>query len=183
MSIISTKKQPDDSDCTARANRTPMLLWLSVFSELHKAVVIILPLGLVLLVFGWIFGLVSSLACSPKLLTGTAFYFLICSTSTRQIHFSSLLSRRNAWAEANASTREEPLESTVSAALRSQFFYFFISPWGGCKSLVSALSIPLANVCTFYWQSEHEQVAYIQVDWGIESLNHFYNSAICVCKH
>ncbi|XP_051905561.1 transmembrane protein 235-like isoform X1 [Hippocampus zosterae] len=50
--------------------------------KLHKAVVIILPLGLVLLVFGWIFGLVSSLACSPKLLTGTAFYFLICSLFT-----------------------------------------------------------------------------------------------------
>ncbi|XP_077353115.1 transmembrane protein 235-like isoform X1 [Festucalex cinctus] len=50
--------------------------------ELHKAVVIILPMSLVLLVFGWIFGLVSSLACSPKLLTGTAFYFLICSLFT-----------------------------------------------------------------------------------------------------
>ncbi|XP_061556627.1 transmembrane protein 235-like [Phycodurus eques] len=50
--------------------------------ELHKVVVIILPLGLVLLVFGWIFGLASSLACSPKLLTGTAFYFLFCSLFT-----------------------------------------------------------------------------------------------------
>ncbi|XP_051905562.1 transmembrane protein 235-like isoform X2 [Hippocampus zosterae] len=56
-------------------------LW-RINEELHKAVVIILPLGLVLLVFGWIFGLVSSLACSPKLLTGTAFYFLICSLFT-----------------------------------------------------------------------------------------------------
>ncbi|XP_037112786.1 transmembrane protein 235-like [Syngnathus acus] len=49
---------------------------------LHKAVVIILPFGLVLLVFGWICGLVSSLAYSPKLLTVTAFYFLICSLFT-----------------------------------------------------------------------------------------------------
>ncbi|XP_061702415.1 transmembrane protein 235-like [Syngnathoides biaculeatus] len=50
--------------------------------ELHKAVVIVLPLGLVLLVFGWIFGLVGSLACSPKLLTGAACYFLVCSLLT-----------------------------------------------------------------------------------------------------
>ncbi|XP_057673221.1 transmembrane protein 235-like [Corythoichthys intestinalis] len=49
---------------------------------LHKAVVIVLPLGLVLLVFGWIFGVVSSMAVSPKLLCGTAFYFLICSLFT-----------------------------------------------------------------------------------------------------
>ncbi|XP_061740967.1 transmembrane protein 235-like [Nerophis ophidion] len=50
--------------------------------ELHRAVVILLPLGLVLLVFGWIFGLVSSLAHSPKLLTGTAVYVLVCSIFT-----------------------------------------------------------------------------------------------------
>ncbi|KAM3864443.1 transmembrane protein 235 [Diretmus argenteus] len=49
---------------------------------LHKAVVILLPLSLVLLVFGWIFGLVSSLAHSPKLLAGSASYFLICSLFT-----------------------------------------------------------------------------------------------------
>lgn len=46
---------------------------------LHHVVVILLPLSLVLLVFGWIFGLVSSLACSPKLLAGSATYFLFCS--------------------------------------------------------------------------------------------------------
>ncbi|XP_034566723.1 transmembrane protein 235 isoform X1 [Notolabrus celidotus] len=49
---------------------------------LHKVVVIILPLSLVLLVFGWIFGLVSSLACSPSLLVGSASYFLFCSLFT-----------------------------------------------------------------------------------------------------
>lgn len=58
-----------------------------VFSGLHKVVVIILPLSLVLLVFGWIFGLVSSLACSPRLLAGAASYFLFCSEST---HFFPL---------------------------------------------------------------------------------------------
>uniref|UniRef100_A0A3P9C6D4 Transmembrane protein 235 n=1 Tax=Maylandia zebra TaxID=106582 RepID=A0A3P9C6D4_9CICH len=41
---------------------------MCVFAGLHKVVVILLPLSLVLLVFGWIFGLVSSLASSPKLL-------------------------------------------------------------------------------------------------------------------
>ncbi|KAG8006940.1 hypothetical protein GBF38_023017 [Nibea albiflora] len=49
---------------------------------LHKVVVIILPLSLVLLVFGWIFGLVSSLASSPNLLAGSASYFLFCSLFT-----------------------------------------------------------------------------------------------------
>ncbi|KAG7505451.1 transmembrane protein 235-like [Solea senegalensis] len=49
---------------------------------LHKVVVILLPLSLVLLVLGWILGLVSSLACSPKLLAGSATYFLICSLFT-----------------------------------------------------------------------------------------------------
>ncbi|XP_020503985.1 transmembrane protein 235-like [Labrus bergylta] len=49
---------------------------------LHKVVVIVLPLSLVLLVFGWIFGLVSSLACSPSLLAGAASYFLFCSLFT-----------------------------------------------------------------------------------------------------
>ena len=58
-------------------------LWISicVFAGLHKVVVIVLPLSLVLLVLGWIFGLVSSLACSPKLLDATASYFLLCSKS------------------------------------------------------------------------------------------------------
>ncbi|XP_034075398.1 transmembrane protein 235 [Gymnodraco acuticeps] len=49
---------------------------------LHKVVVIMLPLSLVLLVFGWIVGLVSSLACSPNLLAGSASYFLFCSICT-----------------------------------------------------------------------------------------------------
>ncbi|KAG7242846.1 hypothetical protein INR49_018101 [Caranx melampygus] len=49
---------------------------------LHRVVVIVLPLSLVLLVFGWIFGLVSSLACSPNLLVGSAIYFLFCSIFT-----------------------------------------------------------------------------------------------------
>lgn len=49
---------------------------------LHKMVVIILPLSLILLVFGWIVGLVSSLACSPKLLAGSASYVLFSSLFT-----------------------------------------------------------------------------------------------------
>lgn len=58
-----------------------------VFAGLHKVVVIILPLSLVLLVFGWIFGLVSSLASSPKLLAGSASYVLFCSKSTHNCFF------------------------------------------------------------------------------------------------
>ncbi|XP_056144417.1 transmembrane protein 235-like [Lampris incognitus] len=49
---------------------------------LHRVVIILLPLSLVLLVFGWIFGLVSSLARSPNLLAGSASYFLFCSLFT-----------------------------------------------------------------------------------------------------
>ncbi|XP_034046189.1 transmembrane protein 235 [Thalassophryne amazonica] len=49
---------------------------------LHRVVVIMLPFSLVLLVFGWIFGLVSSLARSPNLLSGSGCYFLFCSLFT-----------------------------------------------------------------------------------------------------
>ncbi|XP_028266968.1 transmembrane protein 235 [Parambassis ranga] len=49
---------------------------------LHKVVVILLPISLVLLVLGWIFGLISSLACSTKFLAASASYFLICSLVT-----------------------------------------------------------------------------------------------------
>ncbi|KAM6957515.1 transmembrane protein 235 [Aplochiton taeniatus] len=50
--------------------------------SIHKWVVILLPLSLVLVVLGWIFGLVSSLAQSPTLLTASASYFLLCSLFT-----------------------------------------------------------------------------------------------------
>lgn len=58
-------------------------MWMCVFSGLHKVVVIMLPLSLVLLVFGWIFGFVSSLVSSPSLLAGAASYILFCSESTK----------------------------------------------------------------------------------------------------
>ncbi|XP_023685722.1 transmembrane protein 235-like [Paramormyrops kingsleyae] len=50
--------------------------------DMHRVIVILLPLSLVLLVCGWVFGLVSSLARSPTLLSGTSSYFLICSILT-----------------------------------------------------------------------------------------------------
>nr|XP_004562408.1 transmembrane protein 235 [Maylandia zebra] len=50
--------------------------------NMHSAIVVMLPLSLVLLLFGGICGLVSSLARSPILLTGTASYFFICSLLT-----------------------------------------------------------------------------------------------------
>ncbi|KAG8009059.1 hypothetical protein GBF38_011657 [Nibea albiflora] len=49
---------------------------------MHSAIVVVLPFSLVLLLFGGICGLVSSLARSPVLLTGTASYFFICSLLT-----------------------------------------------------------------------------------------------------
>ncbi|XP_024140890.1 transmembrane protein 235 isoform X2 [Oryzias melastigma] len=50
--------------------------------NMHSAIVVVLPLSLVLLLFGGICGLISSLARSPVLLTGTACYFFICSLLT-----------------------------------------------------------------------------------------------------
>ncbi|XP_042364460.1 transmembrane protein 235 [Plectropomus leopardus] len=50
--------------------------------SLHSAIVVCLPVSLVLLLIGGICGLVSSLARSPFLLTGTASYFFICSLLT-----------------------------------------------------------------------------------------------------
>ncbi|XP_076008175.1 transmembrane protein 235 [Genypterus blacodes] len=50
--------------------------------NMHSAVVVLLPASLVLLVFGGICGLVSSLAHSPALLIATASYILVCSLLT-----------------------------------------------------------------------------------------------------
>ncbi|KAM4624516.1 transmembrane protein 235 [Polymixia lowei] len=47
--------------------------------NMHSVIVVVLPLSLVLLVFGAICGLVSSLARSRALLTGSASYFFVCS--------------------------------------------------------------------------------------------------------
>ncbi|XDV14145.1 hypothetical protein PO909_002341, partial [Leuciscus waleckii] len=51
-------------------------------SDLHRVIVVLLPLSLVLLVFGGIFGLVASLAQSFSLLSCIAAYFLVCSLLT-----------------------------------------------------------------------------------------------------
>lgn len=50
--------------------------------SMHGAIVVMLPLSLVLLLFGGIFGLVSSMAQNPVLLTGTGFYFFVSSLLT-----------------------------------------------------------------------------------------------------
>ncbi|KAI3359776.1 hypothetical protein L3Q82_014155, partial [Scortum barcoo] len=68
--------------CNTASTVTDAVLSHPALQGLHKVVVIVLPLSLVLLVFGWIFGLVSSLASSPNLLAGSASYFLFCSLFT-----------------------------------------------------------------------------------------------------
>nr|XP_020471598.1 transmembrane protein 235-like [Monopterus albus] len=50
--------------------------------NIHSAIVVVLPVSLLLLLFGGICGLVSSLARSPVLLIATASYFFICSQLT-----------------------------------------------------------------------------------------------------
>uniref|UniRef100_A0A3Q3A635 Transmembrane protein 235b n=1 Tax=Kryptolebias marmoratus TaxID=37003 RepID=A0A3Q3A635_KRYMA len=69
--IIETRNMSDFEDMSSHSG-----LW-SV-NEMHGAIVVLLPLSLVLLLFGGICGLVSSLARSPVLLTATASYFFIC---------------------------------------------------------------------------------------------------------
>ena len=58
-------------------------------ADLHKVVVVLLPVSLVLLVFGWIFGVVSALARSVRLLAASASYFLSCSESKHAVPSSS----------------------------------------------------------------------------------------------
>ncbi|XP_064179532.1 transmembrane protein 235-like [Anguilla rostrata] len=50
--------------------------------SMHRMIVILLPLNLVLLVFGGICGLVSALSRSPALLIGSASYIFLCSLLT-----------------------------------------------------------------------------------------------------
>ena len=57
------------------------VLTVCVSPGLHKVVVVLLPVSLVLLVGGWILGLVSALARSGRLLAASASYFLLCSES------------------------------------------------------------------------------------------------------
>uniref|UniRef100_A0A8C2EZA6 Transmembrane protein 235 n=1 Tax=Cyprinus carpio TaxID=7962 RepID=A0A8C2EZA6_CYPCA len=61
---------------------TDNLSFFYVRLYLHRVIVVLLPLSLVLLVFGGIFGLVASLAQSCTLLTCIAAYFLLCSLVT-----------------------------------------------------------------------------------------------------
>ncbi|KAI2585375.1 transmembrane protein 235 isoform 2 [Homo sapiens] len=56
-------------------------LW-RICEVLHRAVIVVLPLSLVLLVCGWICGLLSSLAQSVSLLLFTGCYFLLGSVLT-----------------------------------------------------------------------------------------------------
>ncbi|XP_063472573.1 transmembrane protein 235 isoform X1 [Symphalangus syndactylus] len=55
----------------------PGAVLLSLTTVLHRAVMVVLPLSLVLLVCGWICGLLSSLAQSVPLLLFTGCYFLL----------------------------------------------------------------------------------------------------------
>ncbi|XP_020567699.1 transmembrane protein 235-like isoform X2 [Oryzias latipes] len=70
--------------CSFGATPTPLMLHKPSAppADMHSAIVVVLPLSLVLLLFGGICGLISSLARSPVLLTGTASYFFICSLLT-----------------------------------------------------------------------------------------------------
>ncbi|XP_060883955.1 transmembrane protein 235 isoform X1 [Labrus mixtus] len=74
--------QADSIDSFTADNSRYSATELHMLSDMHRAIVVLLPLSLVLLLFGGICGLVSSLARSPMLLAGTASYFFICSLLT-----------------------------------------------------------------------------------------------------
>ncbi|XP_008436046.1 transmembrane protein 235 [Poecilia reticulata] len=75
------KMHPDSIDSFAADSSKYTETELRMLS-MHRAIVVMLPLSLVLLLFGGICGLVSALARSPVLLTGTACYFFISSLLT-----------------------------------------------------------------------------------------------------
>uniref|UniRef100_A0A3B3UXM9 Transmembrane protein 235 n=1 Tax=Poecilia latipinna TaxID=48699 RepID=A0A3B3UXM9_9TELE len=75
------KMHPDSIDSFAADSSKYTETELRMLS-MHRAIVVMLPLSLVLLLFGGICGLVSALAQSPVLLTGTACYFFISSLLT-----------------------------------------------------------------------------------------------------
>ncbi|KAM4524184.1 transmembrane protein 235 [Odontesthes bonariensis] len=74
--IYANSIDPFTANCSKYSETELRLL------NMHAAIVVVLPLSLVLLLFGGIYGLVSSLARSPVLLTGTASFFFICSQLT-----------------------------------------------------------------------------------------------------
>ncbi|XP_063562124.1 transmembrane protein 235 isoform X3 [Gorilla gorilla gorilla] len=63
----------------------PSAVLLSLTTVLHRAVMVVLPLSLVLLVCGWICGLLSSLAQSVSLLLFTGCYFLLGTPTTCRV--------------------------------------------------------------------------------------------------
>ncbi|XP_066499113.1 transmembrane protein 235-like [Hoplias malabaricus] len=80
--IIYEERNGSYHDISIDLNMTEASEQYKHLSNLHKVIVILLPVSLVALVFGGIFGLVASLARSYALLTGEAVYFFICSFFT-----------------------------------------------------------------------------------------------------
>uniref|UniRef100_H2TXR1 Transmembrane protein 235 n=1 Tax=Takifugu rubripes TaxID=31033 RepID=H2TXR1_TAKRU len=80
--IINVNNHTGPDDLSSHSGLWRIIEAHRLFPGLHKVVVIMLPLSLVLLVFGWIFGFVSSLVRIPRMLVGSASYILFCSLFT-----------------------------------------------------------------------------------------------------
>ncbi|XP_029954429.1 transmembrane protein 235 [Salarias fasciatus] len=107
--------------------------------NMHGAIVVLLPLSLVLVLFGGICGLVSSLARSPVLLTAAASYFFICSVLT--VCGASLYVVYSSQAEALAGPES-------LAFVRTSFGWSFALAWlsYGLELLTGALLLAAAQL-------------------------------------
>ncbi|KAL6095261.1 tmem235 [Pungitius sinensis] len=110
--------------------------------RMHSAIVALLPLSLVLMLFGGICGLVSSLARSPVLLTRTATFFFLCSQLTLSGASLYMVYSHRAQAEAERLAGPQDL-----ASLRISFGWSLGLAWlsYGLELLVAALLLVAAR--------------------------------------
>ncbi|KAG7506745.1 transmembrane protein 235-like [Solea senegalensis] len=111
--------------------------------NMHRAVVVLLPLSLVLLLFGGICGLVSSLTRSHVLLTSTASYFFICSLPTLSGVSLYILYSYEALAETERLVEPEDL-----ASIRTSFGWSLGLAWlsYGLELVTGALLLTAAQM-------------------------------------
>ncbi|XP_031691123.1 transmembrane protein 235-like [Oncorhynchus kisutch] len=95
--------------------------------NMHSVSVVFLPLSLVLLLFGGICGLISSLPWGPALLTSTVSYLFFCSVLTLSGVSLYISNSEQALAETESLVGAERLAQVVSTS-------FELVPGPGCPS-------------------------------------------------
>eukprot|EP00063_Salmo_salar_P059568 XP_014034403.1 PREDICTED: uncharacterized protein LOC106589207 [Salmo salar] len=109
--------------------------------NMHSAIVVLLPLSLVLLVFGGICGLISSLARSPTLLIGTASYLILCSVLTLSGVSLYISYSQQALAETERLVGAERLAQVVSTSFGWSLALAWLS---FCLEVITGLLLLLA---------------------------------------